>query len=124
MIWMYYSLMPKHPSPFVWFAAVVLAGLSAQQADSSLTKLRKLQLPESPGPVPVIYVPSAEERAHRYQVQVRAAHAWFEEQLHTQVPIVLAVLDKETFGIGGGHWPMPQSEPFSDPGLILFPLSR
>jgi hypothetical protein len=106
---------------FGYFSTLMIAILSAQVADSPSTKLRNLHLPESPGSVPVVYAPSAKERALRYQKELQGAHAWFEEQLRIQVPTVLAVLDREEFQAQGGHWPLPHSNPRSAPGIVFLP---
>jgi hypothetical protein len=105
-----------------WLYALTLTVMSAQDPDSPLVKLRKLHLPESPGSVPVIYVPSAEQRALQYQKELQSAHAWFEERLGIRVPMVLSVLDQATYSVpGSGHWPMPHSNNASVPGLIVMP---
>src|SRR5215813_15441330 len=95
----------------VWVYAVTFAVLGAQEPDSPLMKLRKLHLPESPGSVPVIFAPSAEQRALEYQKELQRAHAWFEERLGIRVPMILSVLDEGTYTAPGGHWPMPHSNP-------------
>src|SRR5215475_3302709 len=83
---------------------LVLAGIAiivsgAQEADSALSRLRKLHLPESAGSVPVIYVPEAEQRALLYRDEVQNARAWLEQELEIQVPVVLGVVDRETYGL-------------------------
>ena len=102
-------------------SALTAAFLSAQGADSHLTRLRNLHLPESPGSVPVMYVPSAKKRALRYQKELQNANAWFEEQLWLHVPMVLAVLDRDHYQAQVGHWPLPWSEYGLSPGIVYFP---
>lgn len=65
------------------------------EQESSLAKLRALGAVESPGSVPVFYVPAAKERALRLQKSLEASHAWYEKQLKIKVPILLAVVDAE-----------------------------
>jgi hypothetical protein len=104
------------------FLLLTAALAGAQENDSTLTKLRRLQLPELPGSVPVMYVPSAKDRAQQYQGSLQAADVWFEEQLGVRVPIVLAVLDQKTYvKAAGPEWPMPYSDTDFTPGLIVFP---
>lgn len=100
-------------------ALVIAAHFAGQQTDSELTKLRKLSLLESPGPVPVLYVPSAKERAVRFQKSLEAAHSWYEKQLNVRVPLTLAILDSEAWAKDVAKYPMAHSEPFS--GLVVLP---
>jgi hypothetical protein len=80
-----------------------------------------MRLPESPGSVPVTYVPSAKERALEYQRDLQNANAWIEEQLGIRVPMVLAVLDRDRFNAEGGRWPVPHSKARPDPGIVYLP---
>lgn len=78
--------------------AMFACRLGAQEPESLLAKLRKLQLAEQPGPVPVLYARSAEQRAIAYQKSLNATHAWYEEQLGVHVPVkLLAVLDQDAW---------------------------
>jgi hypothetical protein len=54
---------------------LMTACLAAQQSEDLLARLRKLQLVEKPGQIPVLYAPSAEQRAMAYENSLRAAHA-------------------------------------------------
>jgi len=102
-------------------AAFTLAPAIAQQNETELGELRAMKLKERSGPVPVIYSPSAEERALKYRDSLQAAHAWFEQQLGTRVPLTLAVLDKETWTARKkpAPWAMPGSRPAEH--LVIFP---
>jgi hypothetical protein len=100
--------------------AIIVSG--AQEVDSALSRLRKLHLPESAGSVPAIYVPEAEQRALRYRDEVQNARAWLEQELGIQVPMVLAVVDRETYGLLlRSKWPHPGTDLDSTPPLIVFP---
>ena len=100
-------------------AVLMPAGyLSAQPAEHTLAKLRALKLREAPGLVPVIYTPASEERALRWQRSLGAAHAWFQEQLHREVPVTLAVLDRETWRKVSTD-ALPRVE--TNPGLVMIP---
>lgn len=103
--------------------AATVPELRAQETESRLTQLRKLNLPQLPGSVPTIYVPAAKQRALEYQRSLEAAHAWFEQQLGVRVPIFLAVLDQETYPkLQDFAWPLPYSDPDTlNPNLIVFP---
>ena len=100
---------------------IVIIPAGAQQPDDALTKLHRLGLPEAQGSVPVSYVPSAKERAIRFQKSLEAAHLWYENQLHVHVPIALAVLDADTWGkIPGAPYPVPHSYlARGGPGLVV-----
>lgn len=85
--------------------------------------LSKLDLPELPGSVPTLYVPSAKQRAIAYQKSLEPAYAWYQRELQVKVkvPILLAVIDDETqqkLSGGGGAY----STAYILPGLIVFPL--
>ncbi len=103
-------------------AAFMVFSLGAQPVEQKLKKLTELGLAEAPGEVPVFYVKSAEERAIRLQKSLQAGHAWFQKQLHVQVPITLAVLDSATWG-KVTHYPYGMPHEFdseSGPGLVVF----
>jgi hypothetical protein len=97
--------------------------------------LRNLHLPEPPGAVPIDYVPAAKDRATEYQQSLEPAYAWYEEQLGVHVPIVLYVLDRESYvKVKGSPWPMPyslprvadiakgQANPNFMPAAVVFPM--
>jgi hypothetical protein len=103
---------------------LLTTAVSAQQADSYLIRLRQeAAVIEAPGVIPVSFVPSAKERAIRLRTSLEAAHSWYEKQLHTRVPIVLAVLDTATRQrVSGSSNPLPSGTPGrKGPGLIIFP---
>ena len=102
---------------------VMVPALSAQQTESRLARLRQLKLPELSGSVPTIYALGAKHRAIAYQQSLEAAHTWFEQQLGVKVPIILAVVDAETYSkLQDFAWPLPYSDPDPlNPNLIVFP---
>jgi hypothetical protein len=93
----------------------------AQHPETTLSRLRELHLAESAGSVTVIYVPSAKQRAIEYRQTMQDAVAWFERELDVQAPIVLAVVDRETYSLLGGNWPHPYSDLESIPAVVVFP---
>jgi hypothetical protein len=104
------------------FAALVLAiNLGAQQVEDPRTTLRNMGALEATGDVPVIYSPSAEQRALAYQKSLRAAHTWLQKELHVQVPVTLAVLDKKMWEKVSEHQPLPHADTRS--GLIYVPAN-
>jgi hypothetical protein len=96
---------------FALSVLILTVHLSAQQPDDRLAALRtssKVRLLEAPGPVPILYVPSAESRAVQIQKAVEAAYAWYEKQLHLHAPVTIYVLDKDMWGrFGGSNYPLP-----------------
>jgi len=100
-------------------AALVVVTAAAQQPDSVLVKLRKLGLPEAPGSVPVIYVPSAKDVVTSLQESIEAARSWYEKQLNLRAPIVLAVLDAEAREKISDRAVLPHN--YADAGLIVIP---
>jgi hypothetical protein len=104
------------------FSAVTVLLTWAAPKDR-LEILRKLNLPESQGSVPVIYVPAARDRALAYQRSLEDAHAWFEQQLGLKLSVYLAVVDQQTYSkLNDVPWPMPYSDPDqASPDVIVFP---
>ncbi|MGD1095668.1 MAG: hypothetical protein ABSB35_27205 [Bryobacteraceae bacterium] len=113
--------MRKYAGGLAAVSALMATSLSAQGTETQLARLRNLHLPESPGSVPVIYSPPAKERALRYQAELQNAHTWFEEQLRIQVPMLLAVLDREEYQSLGGRWALPYCHQLSNPGIVFLP---
>jgi len=60
----------------------IVSTLWAQAPVDALTKYEKLNLPQSPGSVLVMYTPSAEQRALRYRQILAGAVKWYGEQLN------------------------------------------
>jgi hypothetical protein len=114
------------PALYALAALIATVQLSAQQPDDRLTAFRassKVRLLEAPGPVPMLYVPSAEEHAFQLQKSIEAAYAWDEKQLHLHVPVTLAVLDKDMwtrFRPGGPAY--PRQPPSRRRDLCCFPM--
>ncbi len=111
---------------YVLAALIATVHVSAQQPDNRLTAFRassKVRLLEaSPGPVPILYVPSAEQEALHLQESIGAAYAWYEKQLHLQnVPVTVEVLDKDLWTRFGATqvYPMPNS--IASQGLVFMP---
>jgi hypothetical protein len=107
-------------------AIVLSAGvLFGQDSDVILSRYRKLNLPEAAGSIHVFYSHGAEQRALLYQKRLEAAVKWFSGQLGTQVPMVLAVIDKETWKETEGLdlYPLPHivDGKGSYPSLIVCP---
>jgi len=101
-------------------AAALVAGIApAQQPDSIVVTVRKIGLPEAPGAIPVVYVPTAKDRALRLQKSIEAAHSWYEKQLNVHGPIVLSVLDAEAREKVSDRAVSPHSFPVQ--GLIVIP---
>src|SRR4051794_38427122 len=78
-------------------AWLTVSALCAQNSAELLAGLRALKLKEADGPVKLMYSAGAGDRAVRWQHALSAAHEWFQQELHMQVPVTLAVLDRE-------HW--------------------
>jgi hypothetical protein len=102
------------PALYALSALIATVQLSAQPPDDRLTALRassKVRLLEAPGPVPMVYVPSAEWRAVRIQKAAEEVYAWDEKQLHLHVPVTLYVLDKEMGErLGFRSYPLPDTD--------------
>jgi hypothetical protein len=102
----------------------------AQGTDEEMTEqatalwtLRSLPLQELPGPVPTLYVSSAQQRAREYQQSLQPALAWFEAQLQLKLPMDLAVLDRNSYEkINGAPWPIPYAMPYFN--YLVFPRSH
>ena len=87
---------------------------------TALRTLRSLPLQELPGPVPTLYVSSAQQRAREYQQSLQPALAWFEAQLQLKLPMDLAVLDRNSYEkINGAPWPIPYAMPYFN--YLVFP---
>lgn len=116
------EIVTKGPAIALLLTAAV-SSIRAQEPVDRLSVLRRLNLPELQGSVPVTYVPTARRRALEYQRTLEDAHAWFERQLGVKVPINLAVVDQDTYAkLKDFAWPLPYSDPDElNPNLIVFP---
>lgn len=116
------EIVTKGPALALLLTAAV-SSIRAQGQVDRLSVLRRLNLPELQGSVPVIYVPTARRRALEYQRTLEDAHTWFERQLGVKVPINLAVVDQETYSkLKDFAWPLPYSDPDElNPNVIVFP---
>ena len=102
--------------------AVCLSASVWGQEGSTLAMLRKAGILEGPGAIPVFFVDATKERALKFQRSLQVAHSWYAKELNAAVPLVLIVLDNQTYKAlgrtpppgGGGIAPRD-----GDPGLIL-----
>jgi len=90
--------------------------LSAQTPEGE--RVRELELRSAGGGVELMYSPSSEGRALRWQRSLAAGQDWFQKQLKLQVPVTLVVLNRE-------DWkevtPQPLPMALAPDRMIVFP---